>query len=198
MNVFAGVTLSVVGASISVAQPIAMMQIINAALQDSGFTVPLCILSVLLLLDVIVSGVQSWVLLRVGEHVVLDARKRLVGSILFWRLSSYRRFRRGDLVARTGNDVNSLRSIFSDGTIDAVGAVLTFLGAIVLMVIIDPVLFAASLAIFVVAGIVSWTFLSRITKETEVFSPAASSHGGNDEGGGDDRADAGWVEGDVP
>lgn len=167
LNVFAGVTLSVVGASISVAQPIAMMQIINAALQDSGFTVPLCILSVLLLLDVIVSGVQSWVLLRVGEHVVLDARKRLVGSILFWRLSSYRRFRRGDLVARTGNDVNSLRSIFSDGTIDAVGAVLTFLGAIVLMVIIDPVLFAASLAIFVVAGIVSWTFLSRITKETE-------------------------------
>ena len=40
-------------------------------------------------------------------------------------------------------------------------------------------------------------YIEAASSSTEVFSPAASSHGGNDEGGGDDRADAGWVEGDV-
>ncbi|WP_165399833.1 ABC transporter ATP-binding protein [Xylanimonas ulmi] len=167
MKIFAGVALSAIGAGISVAQPIAMMQIINAALQGGGFATPLSVLGALLLSDVVVSGVQSWVLLRAGEHVVLDVRKRLVGNILFWRLSSYRRFRRGDLIARVGNDASNLRSILSDGTIEATGAVLTLLGAIVLMVIIDPVLFSTSLAIFAVAGIISWTFLSKITKEAE-------------------------------
>ena len=32
---------------------------------------------------------------------------------------------------------------------------------------------------------------------TEVFSPAASGHGGDDERGGDDVTDTAWVEGDV-
>lgn len=162
-----GAGLGVGAAVAALAQPLAMMRVINASLSERSLMSPLLILGALLLLDVTLTGLQSWVLLRAAESVVFQLRGRMIDRILFWRAASFREFRRGDLVARFGSDVTSLRAVLADGMVEFLGAVLVLIGAVVLMIIIDPVLFFVSFAMFVLTGAVIAVFLSKITTETE-------------------------------
>lgn len=162
-----GVVLAVIGAGTSILQPIAMAQVINVTMTDGVLTSPLLLLAGLLLLDVIVSGLKAWVLLRAGENLVLEVRRRLIERIMFWRLPVFRKHRRGDLLARVGNDAAALRGVLSDGTIESISSILTLVGAIWIMILIDPVLFIASIVIFAIAGAVAAVFLPRITREVE-------------------------------
>ena len=162
-----GALLALLGAVASLLQPLLMVRLINAAAAGTSLVAPLAVLAVVFLLDAVLTGLQSFVLLRGGESLAFSVRRRLIRRVMFWRLRSLESFRSGDILARVGNDVSSLRAIVSEGTVDLFGALLSFIGAIALMIYIDSVLFFVSIGVMGLSAVLVIGFLTRIRTATE-------------------------------
>jgi ATP-binding cassette subfamily B protein len=110
----------------------------------------------------IISGYQHYLLQRTGEGVVLSSRRRIVARLLNLPIAEFDRRRTGDLVSRVGADSTALRAVLTQGLIDAIGGALTFLGALVGMAIIDPVLLGLTVLVIGVSVVVVVLLSGRI------------------------------------
>jgi ATP-binding cassette subfamily B protein len=149
------IVLSVLGAGASLAQPLLVSQVITQV-QENAMLGPLVWLLVTL---VIVAGLltafQHYLLQRMGEGVVLSSRRRLVGRMLRLPIAEFDARRTGDLVSRVGSDTTMLRAVLTQGLVEAVGGTLTFVGALIGMAILDPVLLGLTLlVVFTAIGLV--------------------------------------------
>ncbi|MGH3025580.1 MAG: ABC transporter ATP-binding protein, partial [Gaiellaceae bacterium] len=86
-----------------------------------------------------------------GEGVVLSSRRRLVGRMLRLPISEFDTRRTGDLVSRVGSDTTLLRAVLTQGLVEAIGGALTFIGALIAMLIIDPVLLGLTVLVIAVS-----------------------------------------------
>lgn len=145
------VALSVVGAAISLAQPLVVGQVITAVQtgKDTGLLV--IILLAVVLGSAIASGFLYYVLAKAGEGVVLSARGQLATRMLRLPIVEYDLRRTGDLVSRVGSDTTLLRAVLTQGLVDAAGGVLIFVGSVVAMAIIDPILLLLTLLMISIA-----------------------------------------------
>ena len=78
-----------------------------------------------------------------------SSRRKLISRILHLPISEFDARRTGDLVSRVGTDTTLLYAVLTQGLADAVGSAILFLGALIAMLVIDPVLL---LLIVVVIG----------------------------------------------
>jgi ATP-binding cassette subfamily B protein len=142
--------LSIVGAVATLAQPVLVGQVITRV-QDQ---VPLGWLVwgivALVVAASLISGFQHYLLQRTGTAVVYSSRRQLVARILHLPIREFDARRTGDLVSRVGTDTTLLYAVLTQGLADAVGNSLLFIGALVAMALIDPLLL---LAIVVVIGL---------------------------------------------
>jgi ABC-type multidrug transport system fused ATPase/permease subunit len=154
------VVLSLIGAVASLAQPMVVGQIITAVTDDKPLGTIILALVGITLASAVTSGFMYFVLARAGEGVVLSARQKLVHRLLRLPIKEYDLRRTGDLVSRVGSDTTLLRSALTQGFIDAAGGALIFIGSVVAMAIIDPLLLGLTLAMITVA-IASIGFTAR-------------------------------------
>ncbi|MEY2946113.1 MAG: hypothetical protein RL243_887, partial [Actinomycetota bacterium] len=96
-------------------------------------------------------GWMYYVLTRTGEGVVLSARRHLADRLLRLPIKEYDLRRTGDLVSRVSGDTTLLRNVLTQGLVDAVGGLLIFVGSVVAMAVIDPVLLGCTLLVILVA-----------------------------------------------
>jgi ATP-binding cassette subfamily B protein len=106
------------------------------------------------------SGFRHYLLQRTGEGVVLSSRKVLVRRMLNLPISEFDQRRTGDLVSRVGSDTTLLRAVLTQGLVEAVGGGLTFIGAVIAMLYLDPFLFLLT-AIVVAVAVTTVVTLSR-------------------------------------
>ena len=147
--------LSVVGAGISLAQPLVVGQVITAV-QHKGDLGPIVFLLVAVILgSAVTGGFMYYVLAKAGEGVVFSARQKLAHRLLKLPIHEYDLRRTGDLVSRVGSDTTLLRAVLTQGLVDAVGGILIFVGSLVAMAIIDPLLLGLTLlmVVFAIASI---------------------------------------------
>jgi ATP-binding cassette subfamily B protein len=145
------VVLSLIGAVVSLAQPLVVGQVITAV-QNGEDVGQLAMILVLVILGAgIASGFMYYVLAKAGEGVVLSARNKLAVRLLKLPILEYDLRRTGDLVSRVGSDTTLLRAVLTQGLIDAAGGVLIFVGAIIAMAFIDPFLLLLTLGMISVA-----------------------------------------------
>ena len=145
------VILSLIGAVVSLAQPLVVGQVITAV-QNGEDVGQLALILVLVIFGAgIASGFMYYVLAKAGEGVVLSARNKLAVRLLKLPILEYDLRRTGDLVSRVGSDTTLLRAVLTQGLIDAAGGVLIFVGAIIAMAFIDPFLLLLTLAMISVA-----------------------------------------------
>lgn len=142
--------LSVFGAATSLAQPLLVGQVIEAVQSDQGLGVLVWVLVALVVVSSIISGYQHYLLQRTGTAVVYSSRRKLISRILHLPISEFDARRTGDLVSRVGTDTTLLYAVLTQGLADAVGSAILFLGALIAMLVIDPVLL---LLIVIVIGI---------------------------------------------
>jgi ATP-binding cassette subfamily B protein len=143
--------LSVLGAAISLAQPLVVGQVITAV-QAGGNLGPLVVVLVAVILGSAISGgFMYYVLAKAGEGVVFSARQKLAHRLLKLPIHEYDLRRTGDLVSRVGSDTTLLRAVLTQGLVDAVGGILVFVGSLIAMAIIDPLLLGLTLLMVVVA-----------------------------------------------
>lgn len=132
--------LSVVGAATSLVQPLLVGQVIEAVQSDAGIGILVWLLVGFVIVSSIISGFQHYLLQRTGTAVVYSSRRKLIARILHLPTSEFDARRTGDLVSRVGTDTTLLYAVLTQGLADAVGSAVLFLGALIAMLVIDPVL----------------------------------------------------------
>ncbi len=156
--------LSIVGALTSLAQPLLVGQVINTVEAAEPLGNLVWVLVALVVVSAVISGYQHYLLQRTGEGVVLSSRKRLVGKLLRLPVSEFDTRRTGDLVSRVGSDTTLLRAVLTQGLVEAIGGAVTFVGAIIAMLILDPVLLGLTVLVIAIA-ITTVTLLSGRVRE---------------------------------
>lgn len=141
--------LSVFGAATSLVQPLLVGQVITAVQTEQALGVLIWLLVGFVILSSIISGYQHYLLQRTGTAVVYSSRRKLIARILHLPISEFDARRTGDLVSRVGTDTTLLYAVLTQGLADAVGNAVLFLGALIAMLVIDPILL---LLIVVVIG----------------------------------------------
>ncbi|WP_430413604.1 ABC transporter ATP-binding protein [Leucobacter manosquensis] len=154
--------LGLVAAVASLVQPPLLGQIITRVQEGLPLAGLLGLLSAIVVVGAVLSGLQHYVLQRMGEGVVLTSRKRLIAKILHLPIAQFDRRRTGDLVSRVGSDTTLLRAVLTQGLVEAASGILIFVGALVGMLVIDPALFGITFSVIVVALVVVVAVSSRI------------------------------------
>jgi ATP-binding cassette subfamily B protein len=157
------VVLSLLGAASAIAQPLLVGRVV-AAVQGAQPLVPVVALVVVVMVaGTVVQGIQQFLLERAGQGVVLDVRRSLVGRLA--RITVTERDRRlsGDLLSRVGSDTTALAGVVTSGLFEIVSVVLTAVGALVLMAVIDPVMLGVTVAAVAVGIGVGVVASSRLT-----------------------------------
>ncbi|TFC05671.1 ABC transporter ATP-binding protein [Cryobacterium adonitolivorans] len=173
------VVLSVLGAAASLAQPLLVSQVITLVEAGDPLNNIVTALVALVVVSALISGYQHYLLQRTGEGVVLSSRRRLIGRMLNLPISQFDARRTGDLVSRVSSDTTLLRAVLTQGAVEAIGGSLTFIGAIIAMLIIDPVLLGLTVLVIAVS-VVTVVLLSRrirtasLAAQTKVGDLAAS------------------------
>ena len=143
--------LSVVASALALAQPLLIGQVITAVEQQTALGGLVATIVVLILFSAGINGYQYFLLYRTGEALVFSTRQKLVARLLRLPIAEYDSRRIGDLVSRVGADSTLLRAVLTQGLVDAVGGILQFVGAIVVMAIIDAALLGSTLLVVFVA-----------------------------------------------
>jgi len=156
------IVLSVLGAAASLAQPLLVSQVIDIVGKQQPLGGLVWLLVILVVVSALISGYQHYLLQRTGEGVVLSSRRRLVARMLNLPISEFDTRRTGDLVSRVGSDTTLLRAVLTQGLVEAIGGALTFIGALIAMLIIDPVLLGLTVLVIAVSIVVVTLLSGRI------------------------------------
>jgi len=158
------IALSMLGALTGLAQPLLVAQVISAVESQAALQGLVVLLISLVIVTALLSGFRHYLLQKTGEGVVLSSRKTLVRRMLHLPIREFDERRTGDLVSRVGSDTTLLRAVLTQGLVEALGGAVTFLGAIIAMLILDPVLFSLTIAVVAVAVTTVVTLSRRIRK----------------------------------
>jgi ATP-binding cassette subfamily B protein len=151
--------LSVLSAGASLGQPLLVSQVITAVQAGDALGMIVWALIGLVVLSAVLSGFQHYLLQRTGTSVVLSARRQLVRRMLRLPISEFDVRRTGDLVSRVGSDTTLLYAVITQGLVDAVGGALLFVGALIAMLVIDPLLLGLTVLV-IAASVVTVVLLS--------------------------------------
>ncbi|HWR86529.1 MAG TPA: ABC transporter ATP-binding protein [Rhodoglobus sp.] len=154
--------LSILGAAASLAQPVLVGQLITLVQASDPLGALVWVLVGLVVASALLSGFQHYLLQRTGTSVVLSARRQLVRRMLRLPISEFDTRRTGDLVSRIGSDTTLLYAVITQGLVDAIGGSLVFVGALIAMLIIDPLLLGLTVAVIAIAIVTVVTLSSRI------------------------------------
>ncbi|MEU3960361.1 ABC transporter ATP-binding protein [Streptomyces buecherae] len=160
-------TLALVGSALGLAQPLVAKHAVDASGRGLPVWPPLLALAALFVAEAATGAVSRFVLERMGEGVVRGLRHSLVARLLRLEMREYERHRRGDLISRVTTDTTVLREVVSQALVDLVTGALVAVGAVVLMVWIDPLLLLLVTLTVVVAAAVVASLLKGIRAASE-------------------------------
>lgn len=142
--------LSVVGALLSLGQPLVvnhLIESISAGTGTASLTTWIAGLVLLVVGAAVVDAGAQLLVTRTAESAIRRLRSTIVLRVLRLPMRVLDRQRSGDLVTRVGSDATLVREMFTGGLVDVFGGLLLFVGAIAAMVWIDPVMLAIVLGI---------------------------------------------------
>jgi ATP-binding cassette subfamily B protein len=156
------IVISVLGAAAALAQPLLVSQVITIVEQGGDLGPLVAVLVSLVVVGALLSGFGHYLLQRTGEGVVLSSRRALVRRMLHLPISEFDQRRTGDLVSRVGSDTTLLRAVLTQGLVEAIGGSLTFVGALIAMILIDPTLLGLTVLVIAVSVVTVVVLSQRI------------------------------------
>lgn len=156
------IVLSILAAGASLAQPLLVSQVITVVQAGDPLGMLVWALVGLVVASAVLSGIQHYLLQRTGTSVVFSARRQLVRRMLRLPISEFDTRRTGDLVSRVGSDTTLLYAVITQGLVDAVGGALVFVGALIAMLVIDPLLLGLTVLVIAIAVVTVVTLSLRI------------------------------------
>lgn len=145
--------VSLVASGLALVQPLILQTLINGVGQDIELSTPLILLIAVTIGGAAFGALQSFLLRRTAEGVVLGARRSMVSHLFRLPIATFDHRRVGDLISRVGADTTLFRSVITSGLFDIVSSVLMFFGAVVLMATIDPLLLGITLVAILIGTV---------------------------------------------
>jgi ATP-binding cassette, subfamily B, bacterial MsbA len=157
----------VIGSLLGLAGPYTLQYLIDAVFTQNNaqllnqITV---LLIIIFALQAVFYFIRAYQLQFIGERVMIDLRLNLFRHLQKLSLSFYNERRTGELVSRATNDVATVRTLVTSDVSTAISQVITFFGALILILITDwhLTLFMLLLVPFVV--LVALIFGRRLRK----------------------------------
>ncbi|PZQ89635.1 MAG: ABC transporter [Leifsonia xyli] len=162
------IVLSLVSAGFSLAQPALVSQVITLVQAGDPLGWLAWLLVALVIGNGVVTAVQHYLLQRAGTSVVYSSRRALIRRMLRLPIREFDTRRTGDLVSRVGSDTTLLYAVLTQGLVDALGGAVVFVGALIGMAIIDPVLLGATVLVIAIAIAVVGGLSGRIRVASRV------------------------------
>jgi ATP-binding cassette subfamily B protein len=117
---------------------------------------------VLLVSTALITAFQQYLLQRMGTNIVFSVRKVLVSRLLGLPISEFDTRRTGDLVSRVGSDTTLLYAVMTQGLVSSIGGALQFLGSLIAMAFIDPLLLLLTVVVIGVSVVGVGSLSGRI------------------------------------
>ncbi len=174
--IVAGV-LGLLGAAAGLAQPLAAREVIEALADDESVWRAIVVLTALVIGAAFVTAIHFWVLERTAQRVVLRARRGLTGRVLRLRMAELDGLAPGDLVARATSDTTLLGEVASTGLVQSFNGMVSLIGAVVLMAVLDIPLLLVTLLVLAVVGATVGLVLPRVMRATERAQAAVGDMG---------------------
>ncbi|MEV0288758.1 ABC transporter ATP-binding protein [Kribbella sp. NPDC050820] len=128
-------------------------------------------------------GLVQWILLgKMGERVVLDARSSMVRRLFRVRVGELAGRSPGELATRVTSDTVLLREAAASSLVQLVNGVISLVGALVLMAMLDGVLLLTTLGALAAVGIIVALLMPPMAKAQEQAQGAVGRLGGSLEG----------------
>jgi ATP-binding cassette, subfamily B, bacterial MsbA len=130
----------IVGSILGLAGPYTLQYLIDAVFAKAN----LALLNQITLILIAIFAMQSvfyfirgYELAYIGERVMADLRENLFDHLQYLSLSFYNERRTGEIVSRLTNDVSTVRNLVTSDISTAIGQGLTFIGALILIIVTD-------------------------------------------------------------
>lgn len=146
--------LSLVTAGTALAQPLRVSRVIIGVQQAQPIGGLALLLVGVLVGGAVLSAVQSFLLQRTAEGVVLSTRRTLAQRLLRLPVAEYDQRRTGDLMSRIGADTTLLRAVVTSGLFDIASSLVVVVGAAVAMALVDLLLLGVTLAAVALGALV--------------------------------------------
>ncbi len=177
-----GMILGLLSTAVTLVTPLATKHVLDSLGTDTSLSGPVALLVTLLVVGTLAGLTQSFLLGRLAEHIVLDARRSLIHRFLSSRIEQVQRFRTGELVTRVTSDTVLLRSAASSTIVQFMNGTVSLIGTIALMAVLDWQLLLTTLTSVVVIGALFAVLLPRVGGETKKAQEAIGALGAGLEG----------------
>ncbi|MHB8625036.1 MAG: ABC transporter ATP-binding protein [Aggregatilineales bacterium] len=106
----------------------------------------------------LLQATQSYLLAYIGEHILLKLRTELYGHLQALSIDFYANRRIGELISRISLDVSSVRNVLVNTVTQLLSNVVTLVGSVVIVFLINPYLTGFVLLLVVVVAVVAAVF----------------------------------------
>lgn len=153
----AAIVVSLLGAAASLLLPIIVNQLVKQVSSTGGGNLSphVLVACALLLATGLLSALQQYLLYRMGEGIVFNARRKLISSLLRLPIREFDERRSGDLVSRVANDTTVIRLALTQGILAGAGGIMTMAGALVALLLLDALLFGLTLGIAALFAVIT-------------------------------------------
>ncbi|WP_255218021.1 ABC transporter ATP-binding protein [Micrococcus lylae] len=178
-----GVLLGLFATAITLATPMVTKWVLDSLGTDLDLAGPVSVLVLILIVGIIANLAQSVLLGRLSERIVLDARRGLVSRFFLAKLEQIQRFRTGELVTRVTSDTLLLREATTNSLVQLINGLVSLVGTIVLMALLDWPLLLTTLLALVVVGALFGVLVPQIGRADKRAQDAIGELGATLEGG---------------
>ncbi len=98
---------------------------------------------------------------KVGEKVLFDLRTRVFDHFQKLSIAFYEKYTTGRIMSRLGNDIDAISDLFLTGLIDLPWGVLSLIGIVIILLVLDLQLALVTLAVFPVLFLLTVWFRNR-------------------------------------
>lgn len=96
-------------------------------------------------MDGFINFLQGWLMAGASQRIVMDLRSTLFKKLQKLPIQFFDTHTHGEIMSRLSNDIDNVSSTISQSTIQLMAGVITIVGSLIMMLILSPVLTAASL-----------------------------------------------------
>lgn len=140
-----GVGLGLLGAAASLAQPLLVGTLIEAATAGDALAWTVALTAGLFCADAALAALETYLVGRAGENIVLDVRHALIRRLLRADMAAFSRLDHGDVLTRMVTDTSVARIAVAQSVSQISASALMVVGGIALMAWIDLVLLLVTL-----------------------------------------------------
>lgn len=125
----------------------------------------LIIVVVLYVVSALFSYLQSYFIIELSTKISFDLRQRIMDKILYLPMEKIGENKRGDILSRMTNDIDSLQHGISQSFIQLTTAVITLVGVFIMMLSINVIMALATIVLVPIAFLV----IKFITKHSQSY-----------------------------